>query len=206
MIRILIVFAIVTIGQADPVKEAGYLLAGGKDADISEVPYLATLIHQNGFTCGGSIISKSYILTGAYCVMFSLDPKDYTVRVGSSYSDKEGTVMKVSKITVHPEIYNPNANYDFALLQLETPIKEFDSKVKSIALPSADQKSVVGYPASLSGWDRSKTDPLKTERLQKAEVSLMDLDDCRAKYGRMGRLTENLLCGGAAEQNFCDGI
>ncbi len=123
MIRILIVFAIASLAQAD----IGYVV-GGKDANISEVPYQISLMQHNSFTCGGSIISKSYILTAAHCVT---KVGTYKVRVGSSYSYKEGTVLKVAKVTIHPEYEEPPYNNDFALLRLKTPIKKLMTRSKA---------------------------------------------------------------------------
>jgi trypsin len=194
MIRILIFFAVasvhVILGQAVPNTK----IVGGEDADITEAPYQVSLKYGNFFTCGGSIISKSYILTAAHCVQRQ---GTYKVRVGSSYSNKEGTLMEVAKITVHPKYGKPLYNNDFALLKLKNPIKEFDSKVKSIALASPDQKLVPGSPAMVTGFGKVIQGGPSAKKLQKAKIPLIDWKDCRARYGLS--ITEQMLCAGTGK-------
>jgi trypsin len=192
MIRILIVFAIASLAQAD----IDYVV-GGKDANISEVPYQKSLMQHNSFTCGGSIISKSYILTAAHCVS---EFGDYKVRVGSSYSDKEGTtVLKVAKVTIHPEYESPPYNNDFALLRLKTPIKKFDDKIQSIAVASPDQKLENGSQALVSGFGTTIQGGSRAKKLQKAIIPLIDFEDCRAKYNGLVKITEQMLCAGTGK-------
>jgi secreted trypsin-like serine protease len=199
MIRILIVFAIANFGQAE-VLDDNYVV-NGKAANISEVPYQASLMRDNSFNCGGSIISKSYILTAAHCVT---KVGTYKVRVGSSYSDKEGTVLKVTIVTIHPDYQSPPYNNDFALLRLETPIKEFNDKIQSIALASRDQELENGSSALVSGFGRIFWGGPRPEQLQKAEVSLIDSEDCKAKYNGLVKITEQMLCAGT-EGGACHG-
>jgi trypsin len=196
MLKILIVLAVAAISKAD----INRFVVGGKNADISEVPYQVALMRDGNFTCGGSIISKSYILTAAHCVTDKPDqPNHYTVRVGSSYSDKEGTVIKVAKFLVHPNYNNPKLSNDFALLKLETPIKEFDSNVKSILLASPDQKLVLGSLATVSGYGRLGYHGNRTKRLQKVKIPLADWEYCRARYVGRAMITEQVLCAGTGK-------
>jgi secreted trypsin-like serine protease len=190
MIRILIIFAVASLSQAE--IPCGYVV-GGKDANISEVPYQVSLMHENSFICGGSIISKSYILTAAHCVS---EDGTYKVRVGSSYSDKEGIVLKVAKVTIHPEFQYHLKNNDFALLRLKTPIKEFDAKILKVALASSDQKLENGSSAVASGFGTLFWGGPRADKLQKAEISLTDLEVCRAEYHERPMITEQMLCAG----------
>jgi trypsin len=200
MIRILIVFAVASVCKAD----INLFVVGGSSSDISKVPYQAALLYHNTLTCGGSIISKNFILTAAHCLLVSNNLKDYTVRVGSSYSDKGGTVMKVAKITVHPDFENPPLKNDFALLQLKTPIKEFGRKIKSIALPSPNQKLVSGSPAVISGWGRLRQFGELPRKMQIAVVPLVDWEDCHIRYD--GIITEEMRCAGiGGDQDSCEG-
>jgi trypsin len=190
MIKILIVFAVASLGQAD----INRFVVGGKNADISSVPYQAALLAFPKF-CGGSIISKSYILTAAHCIKFPENPEHYKIRVGSSSRFKGGTVIGVAKITIHPNYNNPKLSNDIALLQLKTPIKEFGSKIQSIALATPDQKLEAGSLAILSGWGLLSHEGNHPPTLQKAVVPLVSLEECRAKW-KTGGITEQMLCAG----------
>jgi trypsin len=200
MIRILIVFAVASLGWADDEILNEYV-ANGDNADISKVPYQVSLMRDNSFICGGSIISKNYILTAAHCVS---EDGTYKARVGSSYSDKEGTVLKVAKVTIHPEYEKPPYNNDFALLRLKTPIKEFDDKIQSIALASPDQELDNGSSAVASGFGTMFWGGPRAEKLQKAEILLIDLEVCRIVYHGRPTMTEQMLCAGIG-RGVCHG-
>lgn len=43
-------------------------IVGGRDAEINQFPYQISLRLYNQHICGGSIISKNYIITAAHCV------------------------------------------------------------------------------------------------------------------------------------------
>jgi trypsin len=150
-------------------------------------------MQHNVFICGGSIISKSYIITAAHCVS---EDETYKVRVGSSYSYKEGTVLKVAKITIHPEYESPPYNNDFALLRLKTPIKKFDTKIKSIALASPDQELENGSSTIVSGFGTTIQGGSRAKKLQKANIPLIDFEVCRAEYNGHVKITEQMLCAG----------
>jgi secreted trypsin-like serine protease len=134
MIRILIVFAVAILGRADTNTKtnSGSLIVDDRFADISEVPYQAALLVSQSQFCGGSVISDRYILTAAICVHPEKDPKSYFVRVGSSHAHRGGTVIKVKKIIYERE--KLHGIHDLALLQLEKPIPDFGTVVKSVAV------------------------------------------------------------------------
>ena len=50
-------------------------IVGGKEAEVNEYPWMVKIIsppippYNNPFTCGGSLISDSWILTAAHCIL-----------------------------------------------------------------------------------------------------------------------------------------
>jgi secreted trypsin-like serine protease len=203
MIRLLIVFVVASLGQAD----INRFVVGGQSSEISEAPYLAALLYNNGFICGVSIISESFILTAAHCFLMSNNSEDYGVRVGSSYSDKGGTILRVAKIMVHLEYNSLLKDCDFALLELKTPIKKFGSKTTIIPLASRDHKLMPGTPATIYGWGTLRENGDLPSILQKAVVPLLGLQDCRARFGgEDGGITERMLCADTRKKGPCEGI
>lgn len=65
---------------------------------MGEAPYQASLQNKKGHFCGGSIISKSVILTAAHCL---LNPfayaDDISVRVGSLNYDRGGEIIQAKR-------------------------------------------------------------------------------------------------------------
>jgi trypsin len=187
-----------------PIPLHQILIVGGQSTTISQVPYQASIRLSNTHICGGSIISKSYILTAAHCFS-STSPSLYSIRVGSTYSNSGGTVIAIAAITKHPSYNNPTHNNDFALLRLKTPIKSFNSNVKSIALAAAGQSLKAGSQAKVSGWGALKESGSSTTRLQVVNVPLIGLSSCRTKYGNL--ITSQMLCAGYpnGKKDACQG-
>lgn len=180
-------------------------IVGGHNSNISDVPYQVALLNFFEILfCGGSIISKNYILTAAHCYIDMDYPLMSTVRVGSSSQLSGGTLLTISNITVHP-LYNENKlDYDFALLRLKTPIENFNSNVQSIALPSADHSLKPGSFARLSGWGSLQFNGSEPNILQVLDVPLISWDECQAVYQH---LTERMFCSDntAAGKSPCNG-
>ncbi|XP_005191781.1 serine protease SP24D [Musca domestica] len=135
-------------------------IVGGLDAYEGQFPHQISLRRSGSHTCGGSIISRNYILTAAHCVVYedeegayhALDASLYTIRAGSVNRLMGGVVKQVVQITVH-EDYGNFIN-DVALLKLESPLI-FSNNIAPIPLASAE--TPVGSPIGISGWGRLKT-------------------------------------------------
>lgn len=180
------------------------LIVGGQSATISQVPYQVSLRQSNSHICGGSIISKKYILTAAHCIG-STNPSLYSVRVGSTYSNSGGSVVAVAAITKHPNYNKPTHNNDFAIIRLKNPIKNYSSSVKNIALAPANQYLSGGSMAKISGWGRLSENGGSTTRLQVVDVPLIALSSCKSKYGSL--ITDQMVCAGYASggKDACQG-
>lgn len=53
-------------------------IIGGTEATLGEYPWMALISyklngHDNGFNCGGFLISKNHVLTAAHCVVGNSD-------------------------------------------------------------------------------------------------------------------------------------
>jgi secreted trypsin-like serine protease len=204
MKRLLILLAFITICVAQKTTpQFQNKIVGGQNTTILKVPYQVLFQKSDSQWCGGSIISKSYILSAAHCFEESTDPSNYTVRVGSSYSNCGGEILPVDKIVIHPNYNNTLLNNDFALIRLKNPIKKFTSEVNKIALASAGISLKAGTLAKASGWgqlDKNNTD-LPT-RIQDVNLPLASFKSCRLKFG--SQLTRNMLC--AASNSGTKGI
>lgn len=81
-------------------------ILGGQKSKSSEWPWQVAVRRETELlgepfvlmTCGGSIISKDWVLTAAHCVYSDPDPKSYMVYLG--YSDLNETSGKGMKAAV----------------------------------------------------------------------------------------------------------
>lgn len=75
-------------------------IIGGVKTDIDSVPYVVLIRQRKIHYCGGSIISKDWVLTAAHCTQAGT-PEDYKVRVGSRNRKNGGELIKVKEIINH---------------------------------------------------------------------------------------------------------
>jgi hypothetical protein len=195
MLRILIVFAVTSLTQGD----INRFVIRGEQSIIKKTPYQALLLHREpgsshySPTGAGAIISKNFILTTPHPVSY---PGSYRVRIGSAYAAKGGTVINVKKIIKHPK--SRVIDYDFALLQLETPIKEFTRTINKIPLAPPDYELVVGSMAKVSGFGTVSEGGNMSDILLHAEVPLFDFKLCGQRYGG-NKITPRMFCTGHSE-------
>ncbi|KAM7347493.1 transmembrane protease serine 9-like [Cochliomyia hominivorax] len=158
-------FSLIGLNLAQPIGR----IVGGVDAIEGQFPYQISLRLNGSHICGGSIISRNYILTAAHCVgdedegevYHPYDPNLFTIRAGSTNRLMGGVVKQVAKIIVH-ENYGNFLN-DVALLKLESSLVYSDG-IKPIPLATAEIP--VGSNVVISGWGRLKTGGDSPIRLQ----------------------------------------
>lgn len=100
--------------------------------------------------CGGSIISNTYVLTAADCV---LNAKTLKINLGSTYLSTPAKTIYSNSFFIHSH-YNPNYfQNNVALIRLPEALK-FTSTMTAIRLPSKSQsnETFVNHEAFLSGF------------------------------------------------------
>ena len=140
-----------TCGQA---TAAGGRVIGGADATAGEWPWQTKLeTRDSGFTCGGSLITPTWVMTAAHCIS-DKDPSTYSVTLGDLNRERpEGTeqTFSVRRVVVHPDYNSPVfVNNDIALLQLTRPATK-TAFVNTVCLPSASEVVKAGTKCYISG-------------------------------------------------------
>lgn len=144
-------------------------IIGGYSANIVDFPH-QVFVRSSNTGCGGSIISRSHILTAAHCVEGDKNsPDSILVRSGSSNKNLGGVLSKVSHVIIHEDFdgeppYNVN---DIAILVLSEPLK-FDNNTQKILLISREVKN--GEEAYVSGWGVTDNNRQQSETLKALRV------------------------------------
>ena len=106
-------------------------IVGGKPADPNEWPWLAALITPEGSFCGATLISDSYLVTAAHCVVhytkeeMKVKVGEYDFNIDGETSDK---IYDIKRLVVH-ERYDPNTyNNDIALIKLRYHYFKYDQR------------------------------------------------------------------------------
>ncbi|KAG7517865.1 coagulation factor IX [Solea senegalensis] len=187
-------------------------IVGGEAVTPGEIPWqVALVLHPSGeLFCGGSILSKRWIITAAHCLAEAGGA--FVVRVGEyNVNINEGTEQdyEVLRHHAHPR-YNASVslyNHDIALLYLKTPVA-FSATVRPICIgPTVFTETLVkaASPATVSGWGRTRFMGATSNTLQKVEVPVVDRTEC--KDSSRSRISPFMFCAGfySETKDACQG-
>ncbi|XP_070507576.1 transmembrane protease serine 9-like [Chironomus tepperi] len=189
------------------------------DSNISqygEFPWMVGILRKeiddgktlNIYTCGGSIISKNVILTGANCVD-NEKISGFVARVGEwdvrhkneSYPHKD---YEIEEVVIHENFKKTNFQNYIALLFLKNDI-EFNEKINTVCLPEQNQ-NFDGKRCVVSGWGRNtlKKDGRLSPVLKKIEDPIVPHDKCQENLRSLPAysnfsLHESFMCAGGEE-------
>ncbi|KAM8969105.1 polyserase-2-like [Sarcophilus harrisii] len=206
-------------------------IVGGSDASLGKWPWHVSVSRKGKQLCGGTLISKSWVLSAAHCVMSShslslIPPQQFTVAVGlnslrSLMQDpdlSDGTLqrVKVADILVHENYSKPVHGNDIALLHLAEPIN-FTDYVRPICLPRANHSFPHGASCWATGWgDVQEKEPQAIESgliLQQVELKIIGPKECQCLFNYKGPFNKTrkvlpiMLCAGYKEgkRDTCQG-
>ncbi|KAJ8713394.1 hypothetical protein PYW07_013764 [Mythimna separata] len=147
-----------------------YRIVGGHYSYIIYFPYQVGLIAvtpDGDAICGGSLISKTRVLTAGHC-WFDGETQAWKFKVvlGSTrLYGNDGIRFDTALVITHPQFSPPITN-DIAMILLPHTV-EYSSTISPIALPSGKERnqSFVGWVGMASGYGFiSDTDSVDNER------------------------------------------
>ncbi|TCP48607.1 trypsin [Tamaricihabitans halophyticus] len=168
----LIAVALVTLSghaAAEPASGTAPLIVGGTDA-TEAYPFATALLNSadESFVCSASLVERQWVLTAAHCV-YSMQPGELKVRVGSHDRTSGGEVRAVSKLTLHPDYDDTEqtrVDADIALVKLAEPVTE------SAPVERASEQTEPGTEGRLLGWGQQCAEPGGCD----SAVTLQELD------------------------------
>ncbi|MGE5421551.1 MAG: trypsin-like serine protease [Chloroflexota bacterium] len=156
-------------------------ITGGTDALISEFPW-QVYITSGDITCGGSIISDTWIVTAAHCTRKqsgeTVTPSEVFVKAGANnpYNDAEGKVYGVSQVIPHENYNDETLENDIALIKLSSAIDIPQARPvrivtqEDISFGATDP----GVMAWVTGWGLTSLSPnVFPTKLQKVQLPLI---------------------------------
>lgn len=180
------------------------LIVGGVNASKGEFPHMAALGYGFGnsvsFKCGGSLISERYVLSAAHCRTANRLPAS-VVRLGdlnliARESDLPEMDVPVEQFISH-ENYNPRTKHnDIAVVRMRRNV-EFSKKLRPACL--AQIETPLKEKATASGWGFLGVGQLTSDILQKVELNIIPLQQCKNLYNDQSNkynLNTDQLCAG----------
>lgn len=187
-------------------------ISKGEVAMPFDYPWMALLNEATlGFVCGGTLISRRYVLTAAHCVK----RRNITfVRLGENDIEKDEDCItlddevictpppqdiSVAENFLHPEYSERNKWNDIALLRLASPAVIGDS-VKTICLPDGnpEQRKLKPWNFIVSGWGKTEFGT-PSNVLRFAKLPAVSLDACSIRVRNLHtsvRLNDRHICAG----------
>ncbi|GLV45269.1 lambdaTry [Carabus blaptoides fortunei] len=135
------------VGTESQVPRLDGRIVGGDPTTVEELPYQLSLRKRDYHWCGASIISPYHALTAAHCISNG-SPDGVSMHAGTSYQNVPGSKHNAVKITIHPQYQG--SDYDYAIVEVDTPFPIGQSGVQSIELCSVEPSA--GENAVISGW------------------------------------------------------
>lgn len=216
-----------TTSTTDPGAETQ--IVGGSFASDGQFPWTAFLVRKGesrslGFSCGASVLSRSWVLTAGHCVLDYEDqypgpyvgPGYFDVVTGSrTLSGSGGQRLAVAGVYPHPS-YDPNTNDDdVALLRLARPTSS--PEIAVIGTSSAERAlDDAGTDATVIGWGTTTSGGTVSDALRYVQVPVQSDATCGGAYypgltDPDGYLLEyhasNMICAGpmAGGKDSCQG-
>ncbi|XP_015249759.1 PREDICTED: serine protease 27-like [Cyprinodon variegatus] len=190
-------------------------IVGGVDASSGSWPWQVEIQESNRHICGGSIITKDWVLSAAHCFPNPSEVSSYTLYVGRHQLNgvnKHESFHRVSRIVIQSGYQDPNNGKDIALLQLSSPVVWSDY-VQPVCLPSSGSLFPSGMSCYVTGWGNIREDvPLPgVGTLQEVQVLIISQSSCQAMYDTDPMenvdILSDMICAGYPEggKDSCQG-
>lgn len=186
-------------------------IVGGTDVPQGKYPWLVDIRYKqtNWQSCTATLVSRTYLLIAAHCVVDIFQPPLYPLNDPNDYYAVAGHVdinspdakrIGLKRFIKHPQFYmndykdahfprhtDGGATNDVALIELEEPLP-FTDTIQPICVSGKHQTSDPEYNVVLTGWGNIKniTDPQEpkqfTSILQETRARVAENQTCKRKY------------------------
>ncbi|XP_055589993.1 polyserase-2-like [Uranotaenia lowii] len=188
---------------------------GGVKANETEFPHMAVLgwsdeAGQVQWQCGGSLITKRFVLTAAHCVQNGGISPDVVrlgdVNLASTEDDQYGQQFMIKEITRHPQHVFKEKYYDLALVELEKDVTLTPGVCPACIWPDQvypyESFEVAGFGATGFAEDNSPN-------LLKARIEPVDQNSCTTAFpasrGLPRGIVDDQLCAVGKNSDTCPG-
>lgn len=194
-------------------------IVGGTRAPPGAWPWHALIRYRNRvdgklYACGGSLVSRSFVLTAAHCAI-ELDEANVTLGVVDTTDRDPSMTYKVVDRIVHPEYCSDCAVnlHDIAVIKLSRTV-EFTERHRPICLPSSalNLPNTTGYVIGFGAYNVGTfIGNVMSTYLQQTVVPLVDKETCSKKWSELAEharevaTSSTVLCAGSLGHGSAQG-
>ncbi|XP_065365606.1 transmembrane protease serine 9-like [Calliphora vicina] len=175
--RILILSLIVYLQQAHATTEGFY-------AERGMYGFVAAITEQGKFICGGTIVSKYFIISAAHCFKRGSNHTHIKAIVGThdlSQATSEH-IKNVTNVVIHPRFSVINMDFDIAVVRLEDPLLLEQENLQRINL-AENFDAYYDDDAVALGWGHGgERDTQPPSRLRYVPVYVWNRRTCNSKH------------------------
>eukprot|EP01080_Neovahlkampfia_damariscottae_P011005 gene11005-3711_t len=156
------------------------MIAGGTNATLGEIPYIASITLRDAQHCGGTLINKDWVITAAHCFNFvKYSDTKYILGRTNVLSQTGGSVVLQENVFIHPNYSNITGHNDIAMVKLSRSVSETENIKYAIIHEGNDLQ--IGMDSTVSGWGRTLySDPnSSSENLQTATIQIQTPSKCQ---------------------------
>lgn len=190
------------------------LIVGGEEARRGEFPHQALLGYPSEsdprkieFNCGGSLISKRYVLTAAHCGNRGNPTVVRLAELDLVIDDDEQVDFDVEQFIKHPKYSARRAYHDIALVKLEQDVY-FTKMLRPACLWTGSNLNTSS--ALATGFGKTDFTGNTSDILMKVQLDIFDSTDC-SFYASNRKLPQGIIdsqiCVGSlrGSQDTCQG-
>lgn len=163
-------------------------IVGGENTERGAAPFMASVQvfrNQSGYqhTCGGAIVSTSFILTAAHCITDNTPLIQPMRIVAGEHNFTEYTgyeqIRAVNRMLLHPNFVRGEQPFDVGLLGTEAILVFVSGVVGSVNLPTLG--SLPNGNARLFGWGSTSTgsNAVMPDVMQTVSKDILSFELCR---------------------------
>ncbi|KAM6930033.1 chymotrypsin-like elastase family member 2A [Lycodopsis pacificus] len=190
-------------------------IVGGWEAPVGAWPWQVSIQIRSRHNCGGTIVSSLAVLTATHCfhkyLSVSRSTSDFRVVAGLHVLSAPGhqtQIRSISKVIMHEYYDDRTYDNDVALLILSSPFN-FTDHVQPVCIPhNVTHEFILNFShCFITGWGSTYYKGWLMNRLQEAEVELIDRRTCNLVTWYDGFITQNMICAGleSGASDSCQG-
>lgn len=186
---------------------SGFVI-NGTDAEAHAAPYIISLgknYNKHAHICGGTIISKDWILTAAHCIS---EPVNMSAIAGLHVRadvDERTQHRRIDFGRIHVQYTGGVGPFDIAILHVSEPFV-FNDWVKPATLPSREE--LHEGETHLYGWGQPKSYILTgSKTLKTVSTEIINYDECKELLPETAPLVESNVCSDSLKRSIsaCNG-